>query len=98
MFVHTVYFWLKPGLAPEQIRTFESLAGAMGKIPGVEHLWVGKPAPTSRPIIDSSYSYALVVVFQDLAAHDVYQEHAIHDTFRNTCGQFWSLVKIYDSV
>jgi hypothetical protein len=98
MFVHTVYFWLKPGLTPEQLATFETLAKAMGKIPGVEHLWVGKPAPTERPVIDSSYSYALAVILKDLAAHDVYQDHPIHDAFRNTCGPFWSQVKVYDSV
>ncbi len=98
MFVHTVYFWLKPGLAPEQVRSFETLANAMAKIPGVEHLWVGKPASTDRPVIDRSYSYALIVVFKDMAAHDVYQAHAIHDTFRETCGGFWSQVKIYDSL
>jgi hypothetical protein len=98
MFVHAVYFWLKPGLPAENIRTFETLAAAMAKIPGVEHLWVGKPAVTDRPIIDRSYSYALTVVFKDLAAHDAYQAHAIHDTFRDTCGGFWTQVKIYDSL
>ena len=27
---------------------------------------VGKPAPTDRPVIDRSYSYALTVVFKDI--------------------------------
>lgn len=98
MLVHTVYFWLKPGLAPDQIRNFETLSAAMAEIPGVEHLWTGKPAPTDRPVIDRSYSYALIVVFKDMAAHDVYQVHPIHDVFRNTCGGYWSQVKIYDSL
>jgi hypothetical protein len=98
MLVHAVYFWLKPGLTQDQVNTFVNLASAMSKIPGVEHLWLGKPASTDRPVIDRSYSYGLIVTFKDIGAHDVYQDHPIHDTFRNTCGSFWSQVKIYDSV
>ena len=59
---------------------------------------VGTPAPTDRPIIDRSYSYALTAVFDDEAAHDRYQVHPVHDRFRDTCGTFWSRVLIYDSV
>ncbi len=97
MFVHTVYFWLKPGTKPEEIRRFEDKSNAMLKIPSVLHGWVGKPAATSRPVIDSSYTYALVVVFQDLAGHDAYQSHPLHDDFRDNCSMLWTQVKIYDS-
>ena len=98
MLVHAVYFWLKPGLSAEDTRRFEELSNAMAKIPGVAHLWVGKPAPTDRPVIDRSYSYALVVAFQDMAAHNAYQEHPIHDTFREKCSMLWNKVQIYDSI
>jgi hypothetical protein len=98
MLLHTVYFWLKPGLSAEETKRFEDLSTAMGKIPGVEHLWVGKPAPTDRPVIDRSYSYGLVVAFKDMAAHDVYQTHPIHDTFREKCSMLWNKVVIYDSI
>ena len=98
MLVHSVFFWLKSDVTPDQVKTFETLSNAMAKIPGVIHLWVGKPAPTDRPVIDRSYSYGLTVVLKDMAAHDVYQEHPIHDAFRNTCGSFWTQVKIYDSL
>ena len=98
MLLHTVYFWLKPGLAAEDIRRFEELSNAMAKIPGVEHLWVGKPADTDRPVIDRSYSYGLVVALKDMAAHDVYQAHPIHDAFREKCSMLWNKVQIYDSL
>jgi hypothetical protein len=98
MFVHAVYFWLKPGLTPAQTGQFEELARAMSKIPTVRHLWLGKPAATDRPVIDRSYSYALTVVFDDAAAEDAYQKHPIHDTFREKCGSFWTKVLIYDSI
>lgn len=98
MLLHAVYFWLKPGLPAEDIRRFEELANAMAKIPGVEHLWVGKPAPTDRPVIERSYTYALVVALKDMAAHDAYQEHPIHDAFREKCSMLWTKVQIYDSL
>jgi hypothetical protein len=97
MLVHAVYFWLKPDLKPEEIRKFEERVNALLKIPTVAHGWVGKPAATDRPIIDRSYSYGLVVAFKDMAGHDVYQDHPIHDDFRE-CSSMWTAVKIYDSV
>jgi hypothetical protein len=96
MFVHCVYFWLKPELTPAQVRQFEELCGAMAKIPTVQHMWLGKPAATDRPVIDRSYSYGLVVAFKDAAGEDAYQKHPIHDVFRENCGTFWSKVQIYD--
>ncbi len=98
MFVHAVYFWLKPETTPAQVRQYEELALAMSAIPGVKHLWLGRPAATDRPVIDRSYSYALTVVFSDPAAEEVYQKHPIHDTFREKCGTFWNKVVIYDSI
>lgn len=98
MLVHAVYFWLKPDLTQEQIKTFEKLAEAMGNISCVTHLWVGKPAATDRPVIDRTYSYGLVVALKDMAAHDEYQVHPLHDSFRETCGSFWTQVKIYDQI
>ena len=98
MFVHAVYFWLKPELNQAQVAQFVELASAMKRIPTVRHLWLGKPADTNRPVIDRSYSYALVCVFDDAAGEAAYQTHPIHDTFREKCGTFWSRVQIYDSL
>src|SRR3954466_9265209 len=97
MLVHAVYFWLKPDLKAEEIRKFETDAKALLKIPSVVHGWVQKPASTDRPVIDRSYSYALVVVFKDMAGHDIYQDHPIHDVFRANSAM-WTAVKIYDSI
>jgi hypothetical protein len=98
MFVHAVYFWLKPGLTPAQTGQFEELARAMSKIPTVRHFWLGKPAATNRPVIESSYSYGMVLVFDDAEGEETYQKHPIHDTFREKCGSFWTTVRVFDSV
>ena len=95
MFVHCVYFWLKPTLTEAEVRQFVAGATSISKLKSVRHGWLGKPASTDRPIIDRSYSYALVVAFDDLAGHDAYQVDPVHDKFREI-SHLWEKVKIYD--
>ena len=95
MFVHSVYFWLKSDLTPAQEALFVERATALTTLPSVTHGWIGKPAATDRPVIDRTYSYGLVVVFEDEAGHDDYQVHPIHDAFREL-HDMWTAVKIYD--
>lgn len=99
MFVHSVFFWLRDDLNSEQRETFLREARSLiTEIETVRHGWLGVPAGTDRPIIERGYSYSLTVVFEDDAGHDVYQEHPVHDRFREDCGSFWTRVQIYDSV
>ena len=98
MFVHCVYFWLRDGLTSDEEQRFVDGLASLVRIDGVRHSYTGTPASTNRPIIDRSYSYALVVVFEDQAAHDAYQEDPVHDAFRDTCSSLWTDVRIYDFV
>ena len=95
MFVHCVYFWLKPGITAEEEKLFVQRCTALTKISSVRHGWVGKPAATDRPVIDRTYSYGLVIVCEDEAGHDAYQVDPIHDAFREL-HDLWTQVKIYD--
>ena len=97
MFVHSVYFWLRPDLTPDEKATFERLAKALTSIDVVRHGFLGRPASTDRPIIERGYSYSLTLVFDDLAAHDAYQVHPTHDEFVEACRTFWSKIIIYDA-
>lgn len=98
MFVHCVYFWLRPDLTEAERAQFVEGARSLTAIESVRHGWVGTPAATDRAVIDRTYSYALVVVFDDMAGHDAYQDHPVHDRFRDTCAPFWTRVQIYDTV
>jgi hypothetical protein len=98
MLIHHVVFWLKPELKEEEIRQFEIGVKSLETIR--EHLvsaHVGKPAGTRRPVIDSTYSYVLMLVFENLAAHDAYQNHPVHVKFVADCSRYWEKVLIYDS-
>lgn len=98
MFVHAVYFWLRPDLTPKQRAAFEAGLESLRTIEGVETGYIGVPATTDRPVIERGYSRALVLVFADEAAHDAYQEHPVHDRFRKDCAGYWTSVRIFDSV
>jgi hypothetical protein len=98
MFVHTMYFWFKGDLTAEQTATVIQGIHSLTTIKSVHQGFAGVPASTDRPIIDRSYSYALIVIFKDQPAHDLYQTDSIHDRFREQCSGFWQKVVIYDSV
>jgi hypothetical protein len=99
MHVHSVFFWLKPDLTAAQraefLRGIESLTG----IKSVEKLYVGTPAPLPpRPVVDATYTYAMTVVFKNVAGHDRYQVDPIHKIFLGNFRRFWIKVQIYDAV
>ncbi|WP_341834107.1 Dabb family protein [Chitinophaga pollutisoli] len=97
-FVHVVNFYLKPGLSAAEIKTFEEGVSTLEKIETLIMFNVGKPAETDRPVIDKSYSYCLLTVFNDEAGHDVYQDHPVHLAFIERCNALWDKVVIFDSV
>ncbi|WP_026461740.1 Dabb family protein [Adhaeribacter aquaticus] len=97
MFVHHVFFWLKPDLATEDVQLFEKGVTSLKEVGIVKIADIGKPASTDRPVIDRSYSYSLLLVFDSLEDHDTYQVDPIHTKFVADCAHLWERVKIYDS-
>lgn len=97
MFVHHVFFWLKPELDQAQRAAFEAGVKSLLAIKIVKIGDVGQPATTDRPVIDRSYSYSLLLVFENLADHDAYQADPTHLKFVDQCQQYWQRAQIYDS-
>jgi hypothetical protein len=98
MFVHHVFFWLKDADSEEVKLKFRMALEKLVSIDTIRFKHVGTPASTNRPIIESSYTYSLLVAFDDQKGHDVYQEHPIHDEFREKYHEMWERVLIYDSI
>lgn len=97
MFIHVVYFWMKPGTSDAaRAQTVEGCKKYLAKIPAVRHLWTGRPAMTPREVVDNSYDVGLCVVLDDSAGHDVYQEHPLHKDFIAENKENWQRVQIYD--
>ncbi|HEY1923433.1 MAG TPA: Dabb family protein [Tepidisphaeraceae bacterium] len=97
MFVHHVYFWLKAGSPADAGENLvHDCRTILGRIPGVEQLWAGTPAGTSREVVDNSYAVGLAVIFKDSSAHDVYQKHELHLEFIERNKGFWERVRVFD--
>ena len=97
MFVHTVFFWMKGG-APtgEAERVAGSCRELLARIPTVRRLEVGHAAGTPREVVDNSYAVGLTVILDDVAGHDVYQEHPLHKEFIARHREHWARVLVYD--
>jgi len=96
MLTHTVLFWGHDDLTDEQRADFAAGLATLPGIPTVSAGSVGRPAPTDRSVVDRSYTFALSLRFADLAAHDAYQVHPIHDAFHERCSKYWKRVVVYD--
>ena len=65
-------------------------------LPHVRDRRIGKPAATRRDVVDSTYDYAMVLGFEDLADHNAYQVSAEHQAFLDTCFRMIGRVQVYD--
>jgi hypothetical protein len=97
MFVHHVFFWLKePGNQEAYNQLAEGLR-QLSTIGTIRMVHIGKPAGTDRDVIDTSYAFSLLTVFDSEADHDSYQEDPIHLKFIENCKHLWKKVQVYDS-
>ena len=97
-FVHHVYFWLKKPVTLQVRKKFEL---ALNELITIEHIvgkHLGTPASTKRGVIDSTYSYSLLLTFKSKEDQDIYQTHTTHLKFIDECEDLWERVVVYDSV
>jgi len=98
MLVHTVRFYLQPGLPPERGAALRAGLESLRAIPDVRHLFVGAPAAVpTRPTIDTEFGFALTAVFDDVAAHNRYQTHPVHLQFVAENKDSWARVAVIDA-
>ena len=97
MLIHSVYFWFKPDADAAVVARFEDGLRRLTAIPDIQSAYFGRPEATpQRAVIDASYAWGLVEIFTDLAAHDRYQEHEIHQQFLKEFSSSWQKVQVYD--
>lgn len=96
MHIHNVYFWLKDTLDEMGTAEFEEGLAALTADEYAVSGYFGKPADTNRDVVENSYSFGLVLVFPDMAAHDRYQSGASHLRFLDVNMDKWTKVVVYD--
>jgi hypothetical protein len=98
VFVHHVYFWLKNAESAEDLGKLVSGLKKLSAVTTIKQFHIGKPASTSREVIDGSYAVSWLVLFDNKADQDSYQVDPIHLKFVEECSSLWKKVVVYDSV
>lgn len=98
LFIHHVYFWLNN---PNSVADTAALIAGLEKLATcatIQQYHIGKPATTSRDVIDGSYAISWCLFFTNKADQDNYQTDPIHLHFIETCKHLWCKVVVYDSI
>jgi len=98
MLTHHVLFWLKAETSEELRKAFRAGVETLEKIESVQSMYVGTPAPIERAVVDTTYTLSLVIVFEDLEGHNVYQVHPLHLAFLEEFKVLFEKVIIYDAI
>jgi hypothetical protein len=96
MFLHSVFFWMKPGLTRDEATAFEKGLLSLCRNPPATSGYYGTPAGTDRAVVDNSYGYGLFLFFEDAAGQDVYQVGEVHQKFIADHAAKWERVLVYD--
>ena len=97
-FLHSVYFWLKNPNSEEDRKAFEKhLMTFIDNSQFVKSKFIGTVAPSERDVVDSSYTYALVLTFSSKKDQDNYQAEPVHSKFVKDAQHLWEKVVVYDA-
>ncbi|AFD06750.1 Dabb family protein [Solitalea canadensis] len=97
MLTHHVLFWLKADTTEEQKKAFRGGLESLKGVETIKSFFIGTPAPIERAVVDTTYTFSLLLLFDDLAAHDVYQVDPIHKAFLDEFRVLFEKVVIYDA-
>jgi hypothetical protein len=97
--MHTVYIWLADSLDAPAVQNFEEGVRKLEGVPTVKRMFFGPAAPTpTRDVTDNTFDYALILWFDDVAGHDVYQTHPIHLQFVAEQSAKFAKVQVHDNL
>lgn len=97
--LHSVHFWLKEDISEEEEQDFLNFFDELRKVPGVQTLQYGKPAPTNpRPVVDNSFQYNLLVTFQNMDDINTYETHPTHIAAAEQYSKYWTKVQVRDTL
>jgi len=98
MLAHHVLFWLKPDTSDAEKQAFREGLQSLEDIGSVKSFHIGTPSAIDRAVVDRSYTFSLLIFFEDLAAHDAYQVDPVHKAFLTRFSPTFERVVIYDAI
>lgn len=96
MFLHCVYYWLKPDLSDVERAAFFQGIETLKKLDSVRRAWFGTPADGGEPAADRTYTHALLLGLDGEAGHDAFQADPEHQAVRDRIGGSWDRILIHD--
>lgn len=98
VFIHHVFFWLaNADSETDKALLIEGLK-KLSAVKTIKKFHIGKPAATSREVIDGSYSISWMLEFANDADQASYQTDPVHLKFVEDCKHLWKKVLVYDTV
>jgi hypothetical protein len=97
-FVHVVFFWLVDDKPETGKKFLNELRKFIDNVELIKTSHIGSPADTDRPVIDSTWSYSLILSFESKKEQDLYQAHKLHKAFIENASSLWTKVQVYDSI
>lgn len=98
MFVHHVFFWMSPRASEADRQQLADGIRSLASIETIKMSHLGIPADTDRSVIDRSYTFSWLTVFESKEDEAIYQVHPVHLKFIEDCRHLWEKVVVYDSV
>lgn len=97
--LHSVHFWLKEDISDDEEKDFLNFFEELRKVPKVQTLQYGKPAPTNpRPVVDNSFQYNLLVTFRNMEDINTYETHPTHIAAAEQYNKYWVKVEVRDTI
>ena len=94
---HVVLMWLKDPTDTTARQKIIDASESFRQIPGVLDVRHGRPVPSTRPIVDSSFDIGVVITFKDRSSLDAYATHPIHaKAARELIQPSTRQIKVYD--
>jgi len=97
-FIHMVFFWLKDTSDAAVTDFIRVTREFVDQVEEVNAYRVGRPAPTNRDVVENTYAVSLVVEFDSMQEHDIYQAHQAHLDYIKNYQDRWETVRVFDAI
>src|SRR4051812_10275673 len=81
---HVVIIWLKNSGDEHDRQKIIEATNQFKTIPGVMSITTGRPVPSTRPVVESSYDVGLVIQFSSESALHKYEKNPRHQRVRES--------------
>ncbi len=95
MFIHHVFFYTA---ADADLAALRAGLETLTPIETIKSWHIGVPADTHRSVIERGYAFSWLLIFENPADQEVYQDHPLHLAFIEKCAHLWERVVVYDSI